>query len=133
MRILVVACLASFVFGMFGYVLVVFWLVPVRGYRRLKRRIARDLRRLPLDPAGRPLAPAQWPATLKGALRRHAVALAARHDEQLPQWYRSMLKGRGEAPLAASAHLAKLANARDPGHAAERLRGVRQQLKIKDR
>ena len=120
---------ASFLAGSFGYILFQFWLRPMLNYRRIKHRVAKCLggtavsgshgSRTVVDAVDRP-----------EAIRRLAAELSACHDEKLPDWYRMLLKRRGESPLEAAARMMKLANTRDPEHIARQVAGIRELLKL---
>ena len=56
--ILLVAGLSFFV-GMFGYVLIYFWLRPVIGYRKVKHRLIKDLNAITYPEEGQPQVPEQ--------------------------------------------------------------------------
>ena len=114
------AALVSFFVGSFGYVLARLVIRPLLRYHILKQRI-----RQALDGP-----PAFGTADRKAILREYASALTACYNEQLPHWYRMLLKKRGEAPLEAARHLMTLANVRQPSHADRRSADVRRALRM---
>ena len=114
------AALVSFFVGSFGYVLARLVIRPLLRYHIIKQRIRQAL---------------DGPSTLgtpdrKAILREYASALTTCHNEQLPHWYRLLLKNRGEAPLEAARHLMTLANVRQPPHASRRSADVRRALRM---
>lgn len=119
------AIAASFFLGAFATVLFTFWLRPIMAYRRLKRRVSKDVA-LYLDTltggkAGRKEAAA--------ALRGHGDHLSQPHQAGLPDWYTLLLTRRGENPSEAGRLLATLANTSDPDHAVLTAAKIRNQLK----
>jgi hypothetical protein len=102
----------SFVAGMFGYIIVKFWVIPIVKYKRLKRRLIFELdaycAMLPVDAAAKMKS---TPAKKRlRDLRRMGVKLISVHDGELPYWYRLMLMSRKESPAAAADPLLRLEN-----------------------
>lgn len=119
---------ASFLAGSFGYVLFQFWLKPLLKYRRAKRRVINALDELvPIETDGAGVSGAEG---RREAARQLAVALSACYNEQLPDWYQLLLTRRRESPLEAAAYLMKLANTRNPGHAARQVENIRKSLNV---
>ena len=128
--ILLVAGLSFFV-GMFGYVLIYFWLRPVIGYRKVKHRLVKDLNAITYPEEGQPQVPEQDLKTRKAVLKKHASAVTAVYEERLPDWYKLTLTRRGESPMDAAKHLMALANIQNPQHAAKRIAQIKASLQIK--
>ncbi len=106
----------GFVAGVFGFVIVRYWIRPVSGYKRLKRRAADtvDGHLLFLEKGA---AVSQATNGLKDSrqrLRRTASELTDAFHQDLPAWYRIRLRARGENPPEAAGLLMKLSNTRDP-------------------
>ena len=117
---IVLAALASFFAGSFGYVIAVRVVRPVFSYRRLRRRIDAALTRVMADPAS-------------GGAPEHnafAVKLTDAYQKALPQWYRLSLSNRGENPIEAARHLTRLAKTRDREQVARRIAAVRTNLRL---
>lgn len=106
---------ASFVMGASGYVIVQFWIRPIRRYRALKRRVASELARGGKKDRAR-------------TLRRLSVSLSDAYSHDLPHWYRMVLDSRGESPVEASRTLMRLSNTRDPKQIRERREEIRRAL-----
>ena len=126
MNPLIIVAAISFFIGMFGYILFVFWLRPVAGYARVKRRIARDLQ------ADDTPAPSKQAGQARKTLwKQHAAAVTAVYEERLPDWYKLTLQRREESPAEAAKHLLALANTQNPEHAAKRRDAIKAALKFK--
>jgi hypothetical protein len=102
----------SFAAGMFGYIIVKFWIIPIRKYKKLRRRLLSELEsyRAAL-PAGDGAQLKIGPAKKRlQELRRIGVDLLSVHDGELPYWYRLKLASRKESPAAATDPLLRLEN-----------------------
>jgi hypothetical protein len=109
----------SFIAGMFGYIIVKFWVLPIVKYKRLRQRLLSELgsysEALPADAAAKmKSAPAK--KRLRD-MRRLGVKLISVHDGELPYWYRLMLMSRKESPAAATEPLLRLENMPTSGQA----------------
>lgn len=116
---------ASFVLGASGYIIIQFWIRPIRRYRALKRQVVSDLKCK--DPvSSEPESMPSPQAVTAGAktLRSHSMALSEAYSYDLPHWYRMVLDNRGESPIEASKTLMRLANSRDPIHIRERRKEI---------
>jgi hypothetical protein len=133
MNPLIIVALISFFVGMFGYVLVVFWVRPVAAYSKLKRNLAKDLKTTQSLPGqnGSPLYSHETLKALKPVWKKHAAAVSSVYEEKLPDWYKMVLKRRGESPPDAAKHLLALGNMQDPQHAAKRMAQIKDSLKMK--
>ena len=120
----------SFFVGMFGYVLIYFWLRPVIGYRNVKRRLVKDLNAITYPQDGQPQASKQDLKSRKAVWKKHASAVTAVYEERLPDWYKLTLTRRGESPMDAAKHLLALANIQNPQHAAKRIAQIKGSLQI---
>ncbi|MFW6242445.1 MAG: hypothetical protein ACOC98_17830, partial [Thermodesulfobacteriota bacterium] len=86
---------ASFLAGMFGYVIVRFWAMPIARYRRAKAMTQDALDALLAADGKREMAEA------KKACRVAADRLSELYSVDLPPWYRMVLDQRGESPVQA--------------------------------
>ncbi len=106
---------ASFVLGASGYIIIQFWIRPIRRYRALKRQIVSDLKwKDPVSPEAESMPSPRAVTAHAKTLRSHSVALSDAYSYDLPHWYRMVLDNRGESPVEASKMLMRLANTRDP-------------------
>ena len=106
----ILAAGASFLAGMFGYIIVRFWAIPIGRYRRAKAGAAEALSALRnADEDGKAKA-------AKKACRIAADRLSELYSVEVPPWYRMVLAQRSETPVEAARDLMALANARDPEH-----------------
>ncbi|MFP4032794.1 MAG: hypothetical protein ACLFRG_21035 [Desulfococcaceae bacterium] len=101
---------ASFLAGMFGYVIVRFWAMPIARYRRAKAMTQDALDALLAADGKREMAEA------KKACRVAADRLSELYSVDLPPWYRMVLDQRGESPVQAAKDLMTLSNTKDPDH-----------------
>ena len=131
MNPLIIVAAISFFIGMFGYVLFIFWLRPVAGYRKVKRRLAKDLNGGEPDADGKPVYSKEALKALKPVWKQHAAAVTAVFEERLPDWYKLTLTRRGESPMDAAKHLMALANIQNPQHAAKRIAEIKACLNVK--
>ena len=123
-----IVAIISFFFGVFGYVIVQFWLRPIFRYRQLKQQVASDVKEYARAvSAGGPDKAAD---DRQAALRRHSDELSSSYSYDLPPWYRLVLQRRGESPVEASGYLMKLSNTRNPEHAKAHVEKIRASLKI---
>lgn len=121
--------MVSFLAGSFGYVIVRFLMLPVFRYAQLKKKIRRQLDRLPAPPEGHGKA-AGSDASFK-RLRQLSVDLNDCFSENLPHWYKVYLTGRrGESPLDAAKHMLSLSNARNPEHGRHHVEKIRGALNL---
>jgi hypothetical protein len=121
---------ASFVAGAAGYVIVRYWIGPIRTYGRAKTSLARELAALG------DLIPAHGRVDLKGkairqrmkAVRRKANALLDCYQIDLPVWYRLKLRSVGQDPEDAVPALLGLHQLPTAGQVNERMAQARHQL-----
>ncbi len=131
MNPLIIVAAISFFVGMFGYVLFVFWLRPVAGYRKVKRRLARDLNGGEHDADGTSAYSKEALRALKPAWKKHAAAVTVVYEERLPDWYKLTLTRRDESPMDAAKHLMALANIKNSQHAAKRIAEIKACLNMR--
>jgi len=106
----------GFIVGVFGFIVVRYWIRPVSRYGRLKRRAAEAVERH-LAILEKNIDSNQTKKEFKESrqrLRRGASELTDAFHQELPHWYRIRLRARGEDPPAAAGILMKLSNTRDP-------------------
>ena len=119
METIYVAAFISFVIGLFGYIVVRFWILPIGRYIRVKSRFASDLRAL-LD-----MLQAEQPRNTENSqiqdrqvsLRRYSSDLVSIYQDELPYWYRLYLESKKEQPLEAAESSMRLSNTRKLEHA----------------
>lgn len=114
-----VAAFISFIIGLFGYIVVRFWILPIGRYLRVKSRFASDMNAL-LD-----MLQAEQPRNRDNsqikdrqvALRRRFSDLVSIYQDELPYWYRLYLASKKEQPLEAAEFSMRLSNTHKPEHA----------------
>ncbi len=113
MNPLYIAATASFIAGMCGYIMVRFWFIPIRHYRKVKKNLAAEIKLLDRM-AGQEYKGEQARRHMAG-VRTKAMQLLDVHRYELPYWYRLVLIRRQESPEKALASLMKLekSSARD--------------------
>ncbi len=122
--------ITGFIIGTFGYTMVKFVIQPIFKYKKIKRKIILNLktylnnvyneRELPVVDE-RANGSAQ-------ALRESSSELNSCYDYTLPNWYKLLIKSRGESPDDASKHLMLLSSTRNYEHAQARTEKIRQTL-----
>jgi len=119
MEALLAVAAASFGLGALGYLIVRFWIIPIRRYRLIKGRLCRGLAACS---AGAPVDASHFGS--------QAVQLSDLYNADLPPWYRMLLGRRRESPIEASRHLMRLAATRNPEHIRRRAEQVRRTLRL---
>jgi hypothetical protein len=120
---------ASFILGASGYIIIQFWIRPIRRYRALKRRIVSDIEgddRISSEPKA--MTSSRAGKAFAKTLRSHSVALSDAYSYDLPHWYRMVLDNRGESPIEASKILMRMANTQDPIQFRERRKEISESL-----
>lgn len=127
-----VAAFISFVIGLFGYIVVRFWILPIGRYIRVKSRFASDLRAL-LD-----MLQAEQPRTENSqiqdrqvSLRRYSSDLVSIYQDELPYWYRLYLESKKEQPFEAAEFSMRLSNTRKLEHAFRQADEIKGFLRLK--
>ena len=128
-----VAAFISFVVGLFGYIVVRFWILPIGRYLQVKGRFASDLRTL-LD-----MLQAEQPYHTKNSqiqdrqvsLRRYSSDLVSIYQDELPYWYRLYLESKKEQPLEAAEASMRLSNTRKLEHAFRQTAEIKGFLRLK--
>jgi hypothetical protein len=121
---------ASFLLGIAGYVIIMFWVRPIVGYLKIKRRIAvslRSFRSIQMTGASDETA-RKWLSDHAAKHRRYAGALQVSFTEELPYWYIILLKSRRHAPPEAAKQLMALSNTHDIQHAGRQIEKIEQAL-----
>lgn len=121
--------LSGFLMGSLGYVLNRFIFSPVFQYRKIKRRLAKDLAWAEFVSEKDGLSLSET-ARIEN-FRRHAKALTHYTETVMPIWMQLSLERQNENPLLAASELMTLANIRTPGHLPKRIFAVRQHLRIR--
>ncbi len=128
-----VAAFISFVIGLFGYIVVRFWILPIGRYIRVKSRLASDFRVL-LD-----ILQAEQTRNTENSqiqdrqvsLRRHSSDLVSIYQKELPYWYRLYLENKKEQPLEAAESSMRLSNTRKLEHAFRQVDEIKGFLRLK--
>jgi len=128
-----VAAFFSFVFGLLGYIVVRFWILPIGRYIRVKDRFASDLRTL-LD-----MLQNEQPyhtensqiQDRRASLRRYSSDLVSIYQKELPYWYRLYLESKKEQPLEAAEFSMRLSNTRKLEHAFRQADEIKGFLRLK--
>ena len=131
---LLVAAGASFIAGVFGFIIARFWVKPLMRYQITKRKLNRNLLDYlsRTDGSGSPASAqhAKGNAVLHSA-RKHAIALVACYTKDLPYWYRLLLESRQESPMDASGLLTNLSKMHDRRQVEKRIAAAREKLNLK--
>lgn len=126
------AAALSFILGVMGYIIIRFWLLPILRYRKTKGRIALDLKSyLNTVPDG--VKHENLQDGMRERMKANRVAsaeLSSAYTNDLPSWFKILLKSRGESPIDASQHLMVLSNTRNPEHAKKRVEKIKECLRI---
>jgi hypothetical protein len=125
----IAGALFGFALGAVGYIIVKYWILPIRDYRRLKAAIREDVAFY-----NGAIAEGQWNSGNKKRFKKTRKNISDLNDSynlDIPVWYRIMLARRKESPGEAAKHLMALADIRDPEHAVKRLEKARAALLIK--
>ncbi len=121
--------LFGFIVGVVGYITFKFWLLPIREYRRLKAMINLDIKYY-----NTAISDNQWNTKNQNrfqTVRKNILDLSDCYDNEIPVWYKIVLRRRRESPHEAAKYLMDLANVKDGTHALKRLEKVRAALLIK--
>jgi len=109
-----------------------FWFRPILHYRRIKRRVASDLKWYAeshhFDYNNKLLS--EKARDRIETVRRNSAELMACFNDDLPPWYRLLLVRRRESPAEASKHLMALSNIRNHAHAKMRLEKIKASLRL---
>jgi hypothetical protein len=124
MERLIIAATLSFGLGAFGYVLVRFFLLPIRRYNRIKSEIRTVL--------SRTLASGNTPPAEKEQIRKLAAALSECYYDHLPVYYRALLTRRQENPIEASRMILAFAGIKQPEAAQKRIPEILTALREKE-
>lgn len=128
-----IAAIISFAVGLFGYIIIRFWLLPIIRYIRVKGRLAAVIRNLLYTLHTEALQHTQ-DEQIKGqqvSVRRHSSDLVSIYQNELPYWYRLYLESQKEKPLDAAESSMRLANTRKPEHAFRQADDIKHLLRLK--
>ena len=128
-----IAAIISFVIGVFGYIVVRFWVLPIGRYMRVKSHLASDLRALlnmllteqPENTENSKIKDRQV------SLRRHSSDLVSIFQDELPYWYRLYLKSKEERPFDAAEFSMRLSNTSKLEHALKQVNEIKGFLRLK--
>jgi hypothetical protein len=128
-----IASLLSFIVGLLGYIIIRFWILPIRRYLNIKGRLASDMGAfLDMLQADRPQNNESPQIPDRGlSVRRHCSDLISIYQNELPYWFRLYLESKKERPLEASKFLMRLANTREHMHAFRQTDEIKRLLRIK--
>jgi len=122
----------SFLLGVFGYIITQFWIRPILRYRKIKHRIASDLKWY-LEAQKHEIKDKIVHEQIRARaeiIRVHSTELTDCFSYDLPHWYKLLLESRHESPIDASKHLLALANIRNSEHADRRLEKITNSLNL---
>ena len=120
MNPLVSGAIAGFVIGLAGFIIVQFWIRPIMGYRKIKKKIASNLLQLKKS-AETGCESDLLTDEMSEAHRKLSSELSSCYSEILPHWYKILLGSRRENPMEACGHLMTLSNINDYDHATKRM------------
>ncbi|MFC1826194.1 hypothetical protein ACFLYZ_02230 [Thermodesulfobacteriota bacterium] len=129
-----IASLASFMVGLFGYIIVRFWILPIGRYLKVKGRLASDIKVLleMLRAAGPQNNDGTQIQDQRVAVGRHCSDLATIYQNDLPYWYQLYLESKKEQPLEAIQYSMRLVNTREQEHVLRQANEIKQFLRLKD-
>ncbi len=128
-----VAAIISFVIGMFGYIIIRFWLLPIVRYIRVKSRFALELRAL-LNMLQTEKSQNTENSKIKNrqvSLRLQSSNLVSIYQNELPYWYRLYLESKKEQPLEAAESSMRLSNTHKLEHAIRQTDEIKNLLRLK--
>jgi hypothetical protein len=128
---MVVAVIVSFLAGSFGYVIVQFWIRPIWKYRTIRKEVIQTLADYmnSFDQGDEGENFHGEVNTKAAGIRRHSSNLMDCYQNTLPNWYRMVLRGRGELPEEITRQLLALSNTRNYYHARNRMEKIRMLFK----
>jgi hypothetical protein len=127
-----IASIASFLVGLFGYIIVRFWILPIGRYLKVKGRLASDMKiLLSMVPVEQPQKN-QDPQIQahRVSVHRHCIDLVSVYQNDLPYWYRLYLESKKEHPPEAAEFSARLANTRNHEHVLRQANEIKRLLRI---
>jgi hypothetical protein len=128
-----IVSLISFIFGLFGYIIIRFWILPISRYLKIKGRLSSDMRAL-LDMLRAEQQQNNEATKIQArrvSVRRHCSGLVSIYQNDLPYWYRLHLESKEEQPLEAAKFSMRLANTRKQEHALRQANEIKRLLRIK--
>ena len=125
-----IAALGCFLLGAFGFVIFQFWMRPILKYRKLKKDASTAVASYLDTINGSDKELMDNDAIIKKTkpIRKLSVDLTACFHEDLPQWYRLLLRRREESPVDAAKHMMVLSSTREYTHARNRAEKISQLL-----
>lgn len=119
--------------GGVGYLIVNFWMAPLLKYLEIKHQVTSDLVFFAnvINSDGMNDRMKALHLERRESNRKHAAEMRASFF-RLPRWYRYILRGRGEDPVAASKNLICLSNTHEEDQAAKVIDALKRNLNIKD-
>jgi hypothetical protein len=130
MKPIYIAMGASFVLGVMGYIILMFWVRPILKYLKTKHGVAASChtyQKMKADDTG-DTEVRKWLSESAHNHRRYADALLSSLYEELPRWYIMLLDSRKNSPADAAKLLMALSNTHDVNHAARQIERIKQAL-----
>ena len=130
-----IAAGASFVAGVFGYIIARFWVKPILGYSIAKHKLDAQLTlyldRLPdaKETCGNDGADPSIGEDALRLARRLSMDLVTSYNEKVPYWYRLFLDSRQESPVKASGLLTNINKIKDVQQRRAKIDAARKELK----
>ncbi len=130
MNNIILGCIIGFIIGTTSYIILRFWILPIHRYQKVKKDIRHFFNQFEIlisdDIGGSGVLVEQ-----AAVCRKHAAALTDAYYDDLPQWYRMVLAHKlKEFPVEASRDFLTLSNTRAADHARNRVKKIRQYLRI---
>ncbi len=126
----IAGALFGFLTGIIGYIIFRYWIFPIRRYRHLKSKIAKDI-----SSYEETISKNNWNTNtiikkrLKNTRKCISDLIECFHEE-IPSWYRIKLKSRGESPTETAQQIMNLGDIRESEHAKKRLKKAKATLLI---
>jgi hypothetical protein len=133
MNAIYAGAITGFILGLVGFIVVRFWILPIRRYHKLKKATVATVQTYCnfLASVHPETASREELKHKRQSLRQLAADLTSTYNDILPSWYRLLLESRSEHPLEASTHLMTLSNIHQQAHALHRADQIRYHLRIK--
>ncbi len=118
------------VLGSFGFIIVKFFVLPILGYKKIKRNLVSSITDYlhTINDERSDMRIQKKIDACVDEMKQHAEGLTECHDFKIPVWYRLLLKSRSESPEIAIEHLNVLYSTRDYKRAKNRQEKILQSL-----
>ncbi len=131
MKLIIAGALFGFVTGGIGFIMIKYWIFPIRHYRRLKSNICKDILSYEKTIQNNKWDPNKISQKRFKNTRKSLSDLVQSFNEKIPLWYKIKLKSRRESPSETARQMMNLINIRDPEHVQKRLQKAKAALLIK--